>query len=261
MESHLCPNFSPLHTQILNQKTRLWPRPIELGFVNSFMGNANQVKSTSIKLFYFFDYMIHMQPTPLMSCFNILFTALVKNKHYGDVISLQTRMNSLGLVPDFITLNILINCCCKMGRVGDGFVVFGALLRRGFHPDDATFTCLIKGLCSKGGIMEATGLKKMIAFGCRPDVVTFSTLIHGLCRSDNTVVALQLHEQVVNGNSKYSVTCKPDVVWYGSIIDCLCKDRFIDKAKELFLEMKGRGIHANSVIYNSLIHGLCYVDD
>ncbi|KAI9177623.1 hypothetical protein LWI28_017440 [Acer negundo] len=129
-----------------------------------------------------------------------------------------------------------------MSMVGDGFVVFSAILRRGFNLDVMTFTHLIKGLFTKGRPMEATRLlNKMIVFGCRPDVVTFATLIHGLCRSDNPIVALELHEHVVNGNSKYGVTCKPNIVWYGSIIDGLCKDGFTDKAKELFSKMKGNG--------------------
>ncbi|KAK1567267.1 hypothetical protein Q3G72_010091 [Acer saccharum] len=84
--------------------------------------------------FYVFDYMIHMQPTPPMSSFNILFTALLKNKHYGDVISLHKRLNSAGLVPDLFTSNILINCFCKMSRVANCFVVFGSLLRKGINP-------------------------------------------------------------------------------------------------------------------------------
>ncbi|KAK2661506.1 hypothetical protein Ddye_000080 [Dipteronia dyeriana] len=113
-----------------------------------------------------------------------------------------------------------------------------------------------------GSTVEATWLlMKMIYFSCKPNMVTFATLIWGLCRSDNTIVALQLHEQVVNWNSKYSVTCKPNVAWYGTMIDGLCKDGFINKAKELFLEIKCRGIHANAVIYNSLIHGLCCVGE
>ncbi|KAK3185103.1 hypothetical protein Dsin_032389 [Dipteronia sinensis] len=140
-------------------------------------GKCKSGKIDLHEAFYFFDYMIHMQPTPLMSSFGILLTALV--------ISLHARMNSVGLVPNFITLNILINCFCKMSRVSDAFVVFGALLMRGFNPNDVTFTCLINGLCLESIIMEATRLlKKMIAFDCTPDVVTFAILIHGLCRSD-----------------------------------------------------------------------------
>ncbi|KAL5856613.1 hypothetical protein ACOSQ3_004071 [Xanthoceras sorbifolium] len=106
---------------------------------------------------YFFDYMIHIQPTPPMYSFNVLFTALVKNRHYGDVISLHIRMNSVGLVPNLITSNILINCFCKMGRVGDGFLVFGSLLRRGFNPSDVTFNCLIKGFCRRVELWKPLG--------------------------------------------------------------------------------------------------------
>ncbi|KAK1551050.1 hypothetical protein Q3G72_029306 [Acer saccharum] len=167
---------------------------------DSLHGKCKSGKIDLDEAHYLFDYMIHMQPTPHMSSFNILFTALVKNNHYGDVISLQIRMNSVGLLPDLITSNILINCFCKMGRVADCFVVFGAILRRGFNPSVVTFSSLIKGLCMKDRIMEATRLfKKMVAFGCRPDVVTYGTLIHGLCRTGHTIVALQLHEQMVNG--------------------------------------------------------------
>ncbi|TXG53686.1 hypothetical protein EZV62_018942 [Acer yangbiense] len=211
---------------------------------------------------YFFDYMIHMQPTPPISCFSILFNALLKNNHSADVISLQKRLNSAGLVLDLISLNILINCFSNTSRVCDDFVVFGAILRRGFNPSVVTFCSLIKGLCMEGRIMEATRLvKKMVTFGCRPDVVTYGTLIHGLCRTGHTIVALQLHEQMVNGNGKVGDICKPNVVWYNSIIDGLCKDGFTDKAKELFSEMKGNGIPVNAVTYNCLIHGLCCVGD
>ncbi|KAK1549890.1 hypothetical protein Q3G72_009668 [Acer saccharum] len=183
MDSHLYTSFLALHTQILFQKT-------QLGFVNSLMGNANQVKIDLDEAFYFFDYMIHMQPTPPMSCFSILFNALLKNNHSADVISLQKRLNSAGF-----------------------------------------------------------------------DVVTYGTLIHSLCRTGHTIVALQLHEQRVNGNSKYGDICKPGVVWYGSMIDGLSKDGYTDKAKELFSEMKGNGIPADAVTFTAFIHGLCCVGD
>ncbi|KAK1559472.1 hypothetical protein Q3G72_014874 [Acer saccharum] len=45
MESHLCPSILPLHTQNLNQKTQT-----ELSFVNSFMGNANQLLSSKMAM-------------------------------------------------------------------------------------------------------------------------------------------------------------------------------------------------------------------
>lgn len=64
----------------------------------------------------------------------------------------------------------------------------------------------------------------MVAFGCSPDIITYGTLIKGLCQTGNTILALSLHEEMINRNDKSGVICKPDVVTYGRIIDGLRKD-------------------------------------
>ncbi|KAK4845135.1 hypothetical protein QYF36_001323 [Acer negundo] len=140
-----------------------------------------------LKAFYFFDCMIHMQPTPPMSSFNNFFTAL--------------------------------------------------------------------GLFTKGRPMEATRLlNKMIVFGCRPDVVTFATLIHGLCRSDNPIVALELHEHVVNGNSKYGVT-----LTFGTLIRSFIQNNERSKVVELLHEMANSNLILDASIVSMVIEIL--VDD
>lgn len=114
-----------------------------------------------------------------------------------------------------------------MGSISDGFVAFGSILRRAFCPDAMAFTALIKGFCTEGRILEATKLfKKMVVFGCSPDV---GTSIKGLCQTGNAILALNLHEELINGNDKSGVFGKLDVVTYGSIIDGPCKDGYIDK--------------------------------
>ena len=60
---------------------------------------------------------------------------------------------------------------------------------------------------------------------------------------------------MANGNREFGVVCKPNTVTYNTIIDGLCKEGFVDKAKELFLQMKDENINPNVVTYNSLIHG------
>lgn len=42
---------------------------------------------------------------------------------------------------------------------------------------------------------------------------------------------------------------KPNVFCYGSLIDGLCKDRLVDQTKDLFMEMKDKGINANTLVY------------
>ncbi|KAH9687519.1 hypothetical protein KPL70_014802 [Citrus sinensis] len=109
----------------------------------------------------------------------------------------------------------------------------------------------------QGKVTEASRLfKKFVAFDCRPNVIVCATLIRGLCRTSN-FAALELHEELVNGNGELGVICHPDVLSYCSIINSLCKDVLVDKAKELFLDMKSRGIIPDVVVYSSLIDGYC----
>lgn len=74
-------------------------------------------------------------------------------------------------------------------------------------------------------------------------------------------VAVKFHEEMLSGNGKFGIYCKPNLVCYGSIIDGLFKDGLMEKAKELFLEMKGRGICPDVVVYSPLMHGLCSMDE
>ncbi|XP_031268642.1 pentatricopeptide repeat-containing protein At1g62680, mitochondrial-like [Pistacia vera] len=133
---------------------------------------------------YFFCLMTHMQPKPPISSFNQLFGVLAKKKSHEDVILLYKRVGLIGLLPDLITLNILVNCFCNVGRVCDGFVVLGRILRWGFSPNVVTLTYLIKGLCLENRSSKARRLyKKMVVFGVMPNVITYVTLINGLCQT------------------------------------------------------------------------------
>lgn len=69
-------------------------------------------------------------------------------------------------------------------------------------------------------------------------------------------VSLRLLEEMLSGNGKFCIYCQPNLVCYASIID-LCKDGLVEKAEELFLEMKGTGICPDVVVWGSLMHGLC----
>ena len=111
----------------------------------------------------FFDSMIKMQPAPRpASSFNILFGGLAKGKQCDTLFLLYKRLNSVvGLLPDCL----LVNCFCKMGRMRDGFVVFGRILtgyiveaielfhtlrNLKFELNVEAYNCLIDGLCKSG---------------------------------------------------------------------------------------------------------------
>ena len=76
------------------------------------------------------DYMINSQPISPISSFTTLFSALAKKKHYYEVISLHKRLKLTGWSPNFMSLNILMNCLVKIKRVSYGFALFGEILKK-----------------------------------------------------------------------------------------------------------------------------------
>ncbi|XP_031254467.1 pentatricopeptide repeat-containing protein At1g12300, mitochondrial-like isoform X1 [Pistacia vera] len=167
---------------------------------------------------YFFCLMIPVQPKPPISSFNWLFGALAKKKFYEDVILFYKQVGSMGLLTDLITLNILINCLCNVGRACDGFVVFGRILRWTFDPNAVTFNVFIKSLCLENSVTEAIQkLKKMVVFAVRPYVITFNVLIKSLCLENSVTEAIQKLKKMV------VFAVRPYVITYGTLINGLCR--------------------------------------
>ncbi|KAL5854215.1 hypothetical protein ACOSQ4_004017 [Xanthoceras sorbifolium] len=125
--------------------------------VHEFLhGKCKSGKINLHEALYFFDYMIHMQPTPPMYSFNVLFIALVKSKHYGDVISLHIRMNSVGV-----------------RRVGDARKLFDDMQVYDVTPNSSIFAAFIDGLC------------KNYCRNLIPNATTFYIVINWLAKGEN----------------------------------------------------------------------------
>ncbi|KAM7266954.1 hypothetical protein ACFE04_009120 [Oxalis oulophora] len=215
-----------------------------------------------------------------LSKFNLLLGGVAKSRLYKETIFLYQRLIiSTGFVPNFITLHILLNCFSGLGRVSDGFLVLGVLLRKGYDVNIVTFNSLVKGLCAGGRNDEAFKLfEKMSVFGCVPNDVTYGTLIHGFCRSGDFGVALKLHEEIGdNGNGEFSdvsknqetddavsllrkIICngiKPTVVTSNTIMSSFFRSGKVSEAQKLLGEMRKHDVVANMETYCMIMDGLC----
>ncbi|KAL7161208.1 hypothetical protein ACSBR2_041792 [Camellia fascicularis] len=165
------------------------------------------------------------------------------------------KMNLLAawfVKPDKFTLNIVINCFCKLNRVDLGFSILGNLLKLGYEPNITTFNTLINGLCVNAKIALAVKfLDEIVENGFQPNFITSSTIITGLCKIGNTSVAILLLRKMEEIGG-----CEPGLVEYSTVIDSLCKDRLVTKSFKLFSEMIGKAISPNAVTYTSLIQGV-----
>ncbi|XLS94583.1 hypothetical protein HN51_070591 [Arachis hypogaea] len=76
-----------------------------------------------------FTRMLSMRPPPSIIQFNKILGSLAKTNHFLTTISLFQQLQARGIAPDLFTLNILLNCCCGMGRMTLAFSVLARIFR------------------------------------------------------------------------------------------------------------------------------------
>ncbi|CAM8925089.1 unnamed protein product [Rhodiola kirilowii] len=182
--------------------------------------------------------------------FNQLLTEIVRANKYRDAIVMYMRFRD-EVVPDFYTLNILMNCYCSVGCTGYGFGILATVMKRGYLPDVVTYTPLLHCLCLAGEWEKAEFLfAQMKREGVAPNVVTYTAVIRGLCQAGKLEEAKEMYvDMKKNGVS-------PNVVTYSSLIHGLCQAGNLEEAKEIYVEMKKNGVSPNVVTCSTLIHGL-----
>ncbi|CAM8899090.1 unnamed protein product [Rhodiola kirilowii] len=177
---------------------------------------------------------------------------------YIETIRYQKSKSCRGLLPDFMGLSRLMSSYSKIGCTEYGFGVLGLILKLGYTPHVVGISCLMNALCQQLRINEAALLfqKMKTHLSCKPDIVTFRTLLKGLCLTGNSRIALNLHEQIVDGTHDLSGDLQLETRCYNTLIDGLCKDGLIDKANELFLEMRKKDVRPDVITYTIVIDGL-----
>ncbi|KAL8476548.1 hypothetical protein ACS0TY_029014 [Phlomoides rotata] len=217
--------------------------------LNSVLKSVREVND-AIRLF---REMVAMSPQPSVLVYNKLLSVLAKMEEYTVALSMFDEMRHSSFPVDEFTMNIIINCCCRLNRVDFGFAVMGSFLKKDYKPDVTTFSTLLQGLFLGGKVAEAEALfKKVLVFKlCQPNDIMILTVINGLCKSGQTLAARSLLREFEK--SSY----KPGVKAYNAVIDGLCRDRMIGDGLHLLPEMSNKSIRPNVVTYNTIIHGLC----
>ncbi|MED6169686.1 hypothetical protein PIB30_023548 [Stylosanthes scabra] len=176
--------------------------------------------------------------------FNKILGSLVKIKQYHTAVSFFLLMDFRAIIPDLVTLNILINCFCHLGDMDSAFSALTKIIKLGHQFDVFTLNTLMRGFCVNNMVREALEFHdKVRALGFQLDEVTYGTLINGICKIGHTRAAIELLQKL----EKQPV--KPDVIMYNTVLDWLCKDGLVIEAKNLFSRMIAMGISPDVVSF------------
>ncbi|XP_016168078.1 pentatricopeptide repeat-containing protein At5g16640, mitochondrial-like [Arachis ipaensis] len=197
-----------------------------------------------------FNCMVDMHPQPLIVELTKILGTVVKMKYYATAIYLYTQMESKGILPFSVTLNVLINCYGHAGQMGFALSVMSKFVKWGFKPSVVTFTTIMKGLCLNGKILDALDIyDKIVAKGFWFDEVIYGTLINGLYGLLDD--ALDLYFNMLDRG------ISPDVVTYTSLIYGFCHVGQWKEARLLLNEIVVKDIGLDVYTFNIIIDALC----
>ncbi|CAL2264525.1 unnamed protein product [Prunus armeniaca] len=208
----------------------------------------NSLKITTVEdAFNVFDRMLQKRPLPSLVRFTQILTQVAKLKHYSAVISLYNQMGfslsvlgkffKLGLEPNVLTFNTLINGYLLEHRVAEAAALFHKMMRaaiqllrkmeeRPCKPDLVAYSTIIDSLCKDTQVVDALNLfSEMISKGIAPNVITYNSLMNGVCKLGEWKEATRLLNETVSKN------IFPDVFTFKVLVDTLCKEGTVVEAE------------------------------
>lgn len=212
---------------------------------------------------------------PDIRSYNILISGLCQEGMFSDSRAVMTLMRDKGVIPDVFTYCTMLHWYCSKGKIGEANRIMDEMVQNGCTPNTVTCNILLNSLWKQGKAMEAERLlQKMAQRGYELNTVTCNTVINGLCKNGKMEKAVDIingmwdHGSIVLGDLghaflglvdsyKNNTRCSPDLLSYSTIITELCKVGWFDEAKKKFVEMKGRKLSPDSIVYDVFIHGFC----
>ncbi|XP_017256165.1 pentatricopeptide repeat-containing protein At2g15980 [Daucus carota subsp. sativus] len=197
------------------------------------------------------DEMLRRGCGPNSYSYSVLMAAYCEDERMVDALRVWEEMGGKGLERDLVAYNTIIGGFCKIGEVKRAEEFFGEMEFNRVDSSCVTFEHLISGYCKIGDVDSALLLYKvMCGKGFWPESLTIDEVIKGLCgknriseASEYLRVAIKKHDIVPKGTS------------YELVIKGLCQEGRMGEGLKLQAEMVGKGYKPNSEVYNAFIDG------
>ncbi len=108
----------------------------------------------------------------------------------------------LGVRPDLVTYNALMDACEKGNRLEEAQRIFREELRpeKGLGPDIFSYTVLINALGKRGQLAEALALfEEAEARGLQPELPAYTAVVKAAVRKDDMATALAMLKRMFDG--------------------------------------------------------------
>ncbi|XP_057949935.1 pentatricopeptide repeat-containing protein At5g46100 [Malania oleifera] len=201
--------------------------------------------------------------SPTVVTYSSLIHGLCQSRNLDEALGLLEDMISKSIEPNVFTYSSLMDGLCKSGRSSEAMELLEIMVAKRLAPNMITYSTLIHGLCTEGKLQEATEiLDRMKLQGLKPDAGLYSKLINGFCDIRNFQDAANfLDEMVLEGISPNRVTWSLHVRIHNAVAQGLCTGGGPNRAFQLYLSMRTRGISIDARTFDSLVNCFCKKGD
>ncbi|CAK9175464.1 unnamed protein product [Ilex paraguariensis] len=186
------------------------------------------------------------------TCYNALLRTLCQEKSMRDARNVYHSLKP-EFRPDLQTFNILLSGW-KSSEEADGF--FEEMRQMGIKPDIVSYNCLIDVYCKGREVDKAYKVvEKMKEEEISPDVISYTSIIVGL----GLVGQPDKAREVLKEMKEYG--CYPDVAAYNAAIRNFCIAKRLGDAYKLMDEMVGMVLSPNATTYNVFFRSFYWCND
>uniref|UniRef100_A0A7N0UG59 Pentatricopeptide repeat-containing protein n=1 Tax=Kalanchoe fedtschenkoi TaxID=63787 RepID=A0A7N0UG59_KALFE len=207
-------------------------------------------------------------------------------------------MSVKGCEASVVTYTCILHGMCISGNLDEALGLFEEMVGKGIEPNVFTYSSLMDGLCKGGRSSKAVELlHDMAGKRLRPNMVTYSSLIYGLCKEKKLQDAVEifdrmklqglkpdaglyqkiitmfydskkfqeaanfLDEMILSGISPNRLTWSLHVRVHNMVVRGLGIGGDIDRAFQLYLSMRTRGISIESPTFDFFVSYFCHKGD
>ncbi|KAL3625784.1 hypothetical protein CASFOL_030313 [Castilleja foliolosa] len=166
-------------------------------------------------------------------------------------------MKEKGIWPSIATYTSVIKCLCSCGRMDDAESLLNEMVGYGVSPSSATYNCFFKeyrGRKDVDGAMRLYRRMKEESLLLKPDMHTYNILLGMFMGLGKMSLVWE-----VWGDVKAS-GIGPDLDAYTVLVHGLCERRKWREACEFFMEMVEKGILPQKITFETLYRGLIQAD-
>ncbi|KAF4375814.1 hypothetical protein F8388_014536 [Cannabis sativa] len=200
---------------------------------------------------------------PTVVTYTNLIHGLCRSNNLDEAMGFFEEMISKGISPNVFTYSSLMDGFCKGGRSSEALELMHKMISEGHSPNMVTYSSLIYGLCKEGKLQESLEiLDRMKLQGLKPDAGQYGKVIIGFCDINKFQEAANfIDEMVLDGITPNRITWSLHVRIHNIVVQGLCTTNNIDRAFQLYLSLRTRGITVDTRTFDTLVEMFCMKGD